>query len=572
MTPERTLRGTPAAPGIAAGRVLRLAARSVSAAAPAAEELPRAERALAAAGAGLERVAARLRAGGDSDGAEIVAANAQLCADPALLAAAAARIAAGDAAAAAIEAATASFAGSLEALPDPNLAARAADVRSIGRRAVAALDSGVAAAAAGAARRRGDPAPAPGAILVAADLGPADVVELDGVAGIALAAGSPGAHAAILARSLGIPMVVGLGEEVLAQAAGALLALDGGAGTATLEPTAARLQAALAPARESVAVADGRPAATADGARLPVLVNAAGVAEARAGVRAGAEGIGLLRTEVAFLATGGWPTVDQHRAALRPVLAELAAGATCTVRTLDFGADKTPPFLAGSDGRGVALQLAAAGALEAQLQAFERERDGLALRVLLPVAESAAQIAAARALLADGTALGAMLETAAAVAAAPELLAGCDFASIGTNDLAHDLLGIERGGERLAPAHHPRVLAAIATVAAAAAAAGLTLEVCGEAASDRTALPLLVGLGIGELSVGAALVAPVRAWLRSADRERLAALAQRALRCESPAAVAALVAAELGVESGDQGAELLDRLGGVGAVGPQGEG
>lgn len=560
MSAERTLRGTPASPGLAGGRVRRLEAAATAAtpAASADEERGRAERALGEAAAELELAAATLRARGEEAEAEILAANAQICADPALLAEVVAGVERGEPAAAAIAAAADSFARLIESVPDPALAARGADVRSVGRRAVATMlgEGGAVPAAAG------------GEILVAIDLGPADVLDLDGVAGIALAGGAPAAHAAIVARSLGIPMVVGLGERVLEQASGRPLVLDGAAGTATVDPAPSRLAApAAAPGLEP----DLRPAATADGVPLPVRVNAAGPAEVRAGVRAGAEGIGLLRTEIAFLDAGAWPTAAEHRAALRPVLAALPAGAGCTVRTLDFGADKTPPFLAGTSGRGVELQLAAAGALEAQLRALALERRDLDLRVLLPVVESVDQIEAARDSLPAVAQLGAMIETVAAVAAATELLDRCDFASVGSNDLAHAVLGVDRAAAAAASAHHPRVLEAIRTIAAAATAAGVPLEVCGEAASDPTALPLLVGLGVSELSVGAALVAPVKAWLRGADRERLTALAERALRLDGEQEVAALVAAELGAQGSDQGAELLDRLRGIGPVGAQNE-
>jgi multiphosphoryl transfer protein len=562
MSPERTLRGTPASPGVAGGRVRRLeAAVPPDAITPGdeakaggrvgspEEERRRAEAALAEAGAELEKAAATLGARGDADEAEILEANALICADPALLAEVGIAVERGAPAASAIEAAADSLARKIESVPDPVLAARGADVRSIGRRAAMTL------------LRAGPAVPAGegGEILVAPDLGPADVLDLEGVAGIALAAGAPAAHAAIVARSLGIPMVVGLGEGILDEPSGRPLVVDGTAGTATLDPTPARLaeldkrhpSGAQGPKGVVEPAPDLSPARTADGEPLPVRLNVAGVAEVRAGIAAGAEGIGLLRTEIALLRAEHWPTVEEHRRALRPLLAALPADVLCTVRTLDFGADKTPPFLAGVAGRGVELQLAAEGALAAQLQALALERGELALRVMLPVVERVDQIEAARELLPAGTHLGAMIETGAAVAASPELLGLCDFAGIGTNDLAHDLLGLDRGGDVAAAAHHPRVLAAIATVAGAAAAAGIPLEVCGEAASDPIALPLLVGLGVSELSVGAARVGPVKAWLRGAGRDALGRLAERALELGDEEEVAALVGPQphLAVES-----------------------
>ncbi len=544
MSPERTIRGIPASGGRGGGRLRRLAAERGAASGasgngPADPERERAlaERALAETAAELRGAAAELRERGESEDAEILLANAELCTDPALHAAIGSAAEEGAGAAGAIEAATDSFAASIEALPDAVLAARGADVRSLGRRAIAAL-----------VRERAVPAAGEGEVLVAADLGPADVLELERVAGIALSRGAPTAHAAVLARSLGIPMVVGLGEAILAQPEGSPIALDGTAGLATLDPAAGIAAPAAVPAVGGA----GTPSATADGSRIAVRVNAAGASEVKVGLAAGAEGVGLLRTELAFLDAERWPDLAQHRAALRPVLAALPAAAVCIVRTLDFGGDKAPPFLAADPRRGIALQLAAPGALEAQMQALGLEGGGLDLRVMLPLVQAPEELERARALLPAGAKLGAMLETAGAIRAAAPLLARCDFASVGTNDLAHDLLGSERGSLASAPGHHPLLLAAVRDAVTAARAAQVPLEVCGEAASDPIALPLLVGLGIEELSVGAARVAAVRAWLGGVARAELEDLAERALRLGEAGEVARLVGARLGSEALDE--------------------
>jgi phosphoenolpyruvate-protein kinase (PTS system EI component) len=204
---------------------------------------------------------------------------------------------------------------------------------------------------------------------------------------------------------------------------------------------------------------------------------------------------------------------------------------------LDFGGDKTPPFLAGTAQRGIALLLGAPEALRAQLEALAAARGDV--RVLLPLVEDPAQVEAVR----RWTALpvGAMVETPAAAAAADALAAAADFLSLGTNDLAHATLGTDRFGSGHAPAYDPAVLRHIATTARAAAAARTPLEVCGEAASDPVALPLLLGLGIRELSVGAARVATVRRWVRALSAQRCAQLAERALACADAAGVEALV-------------------------------
>ena len=565
---ERLLQGLPAAPGIAAGPA-RVLARAVAVAAtvlpePArAEELSVARRALAEAAAELERLAATLRADGRAEEADIVETGVLMAEDPALAAdLEGAVLGAGRPAPSALLGAAETLAATIASLGDERLAARADDVRSLGRRAARL------AAPAGAAV----PAPSPGgaAVLVADDLGPADVAELDpAVAAIALAGGSPTAHAAIVARGLGIPMAVGLGPALLELAPGAPVAVDGDRGSAALHPSASRLAAAGAAAeRRRLEAARGceqqaLPSVTRDGHPIRVLVNAATVGELERGLDAGADGVGLLRTELAFLEAAAWPGEAAHRRALAPVLGRLA-GRTATVRVLDFGGDKTPPFLRGTALRGLALLLAAPDALAQQLRAIAAEGAATDLRVLLPMAEHGEQVEAVRALLPAGARVGAMVETEAAVDRAGELAAAADFLSIGTNDLTHAVLGSDRFATGAAATHDPRVLARIAAVARAARAAGRVLEVCGEAASDPVLVPLLVGLGVDELSVGAARVSDVRALVRAVDRGRAQALAERALAAPHAAAVAALVdeAAEAAGESADGRRRVV-------AVGPQ---
>jgi len=628
--PERMLQGLPAAPGLAVGTP-RLAGTRVESWERVAEErrpleLRRARDALAAAAAELGALAERLESGGRTEEAEIVRTGVLMAEDPSLIADAERAAFDGLPAAAALDAACARHADAIAALGDPTLAARADDVRSLGRRAVRLLDAGRTPAADGARALEGVassgptasgpttsgptafgpttsgqtrsgptpcaptssgptpiPGPPPAVVLVADELGPADVAELGAdVVAIVLAAGGPTAHAAVVARGLGVPMAVGLGHGLLSAAADEAIVVDGDAGLAVLAPAGARVAAAEAAQRERRADRERArldrelPAVTRDGHRVRVLVNAATRAELDAGLAAGAEGVGLLRTELAFLDAGRWPGEGEHRAAIAPVLAGLA-GRTATVRVLDFGADKTPPFLAGTPLRGLELLLAHPDALDAQLRAAVDAGRDCDLRILLPMAESAEQVGVAQAAVARAVAavrgarapaLGAMIETRAAVAAAPEIAAAADFLSIGTNDLAHAVLGSDRFGGGPAAAHHPRVLAAMAATARAAVGARVILEVCGEAASEPASVPLLVGLGAGELSVGAARVGVVRRWVRSLRRDnarRAAAAAQRA----AGEAEAAALAAELLLEGRDAAGERVERDGRVLAVGPE---
>jgi phosphoenolpyruvate-protein kinase (PTS system EI component) len=556
---ERVLRGAPASPGMAAGaaRVLDrpggaeaagAGAGAVSSAAAAEVEVGRVRDALRAAAAEVEAVADRLRAGGRAGEADIVSTGALMAADPALEADAESAVRdRGLPAPEALREAAERHAVAIAALDDPNLAARADDVRSLGRRA--------ARLASGAAPFERTPAAAEEVVLVAHDLGPADVGELGPeVRAIVLAAGAVTAHAAIVARSLGLPMVVAAGEAALTVPNGAPLVVDGGDGVAVVEPEPARVDLARAAAdrrrRERMLAREHRalPAETRDGRRVRVLANAVTAAEVAAALEAGAEGAGLIRTELAFLDAHDWPDEADHRAALEPVLAGLA-GLTATVRVLDFGGDKVPPFLRGTTGRGIDLLLAHPNALAAQLRATIAAAGSSDLRLLLPLVSTPGQVRAVRDVVReaaqaagrDTPPIGAMVELPEAAMRAPELAAEADFLSIGTNDLTAATLGLNRFGSAQAPAHHPRVLALIARTVKAARAAAVPVEVCGEAASDPVSLPLLVGLGADELSVGAACVGEVRARVRELSAETGADLAERALSAPDAAAVERLV-------------------------------
>ena len=532
---ERVLSGAPASPGLAIGnaRVLshpsELPARDPGPTREPAAESKHALGALRQAAAELEGIAAALRDDGRPDDAEIVETGALMAADPLLESAVSTAVMDhGRSAAAALVDATEEHALVIASLPDALLAARADDVRSLGRRAAR-----IAAGAPDAVQGNGS-----AFILVAEDLGPADVAEHgDQLAGIALSAGGVTAHAAIVARSLGIPMTALAGPELLRVSDGTEIVVDGGEGTVILEPSASRAELAgaavedRAHARARERTDSSLPAVTTDGHRVRVLVNAATPAEIRAGLAAGAEGAGLIRTELAFLDAPGWPSREQHVEMLAPLLAALA-GHTATVRVLDFGGDKLPPFLRDEPRRGMELLLAHAGAFRAQLTAIAQVVGTAHVRVLLPMVRTADDVRITRAIfgtLGGQLELGAMIELPEAALAAAEIAAECDFLSIGTNDLTHATLGTDRFAHGEAPAHDPRVLAHIASSARAAKAAGIPLEVCGEAASDPLTVPLLVGLGADELSAGAARVGAVRAWVRALDHGATERLAQRAL-------------------------------------------
>jgi phosphoenolpyruvate-protein kinase (PTS system EI component) len=555
---ERVIRGLAASPGVAVGRVLLHDA-------PIAQEQPHRGAAVeaAAALAALDGVAAelgrradRLRADGFQPEAEILDANRLMALDP-LLRGDVERLSIHATAGAALRTASDRHAGLLATLDDPLLAARATDVRELGRRAARRLSP------------NGSRPVAEGPfVLVADDIGPADVAELrdsDGsIIAVALAHGAATSHAAIMARSLGLPMLVGAGGEILDATPETVVVLDGDSGHAYLHPTEERLEwgrehvARLVRERAQHARERALPPVTTDGQWVTLLANAATTVEVRAAVEMQADGVGLLRTELAFLEAGAWPTEDEHVAALEPLLT-LLGGLVATVRVLDFGSDKTPPFLAGIETRGIELLLEHPDALAAQLRAILRLAGGTELRLLLPLVESADQVRAVRRLLRAAAAdvgwtaamppVGAMVETPLAAERAREIALEADFLSIGTNDLVQYTLGLDRT-QPLATARSaadPRVLSLIARTVEAAHDAGLTVEVCGEAASVPDVATLFVGLGVDELSVAPARIDELRT----------------TVRVTSASDAAAAAAAVLSGESRNEEGEVLGGLGGV---------
>jgi phosphoenolpyruvate-protein kinase (PTS system EI component) len=415
--------------------------------------------------------------------------------------------------------------------------------------------------------------PSHASILVARDLGPVEVAELrlgqGGVEAIALAEGAATSHSAIMARSLGIPMAVGVGTALLALEKGTTLIVDGDLGAVTVAPPAREVAAARRSIRarrraaQALAAARALPAETRDGRRIRLLCNASTAAETAAGLEAGAEGVGLLRTELAFLEWEAWPTEDEHVAALVAAL-ELLRGRTATVRTLDFGADKTPPFLAGISERGLTLTLRHAEALAAQIRAIARAGAATDLRVLLPLVESGDQVRAVRA-LAPGLRLGAMIETPAAVEQVGEIAIASDFLSIGTNDLVQYALRLDRDRPlaSASTASEPEILRLVAHVVESAHAVGRTVEICGEAAGEPALAALFVGLGVDELSVAPTRVDQIRATVRALRASAATETARAALDCAAAADVLELAAELLSGEGRDETGQMVGGLGGI---------
>jgi len=497
--------------------------------------------AFAAVAAGRSALAGELRAGGRDQDAGIVEIGALIAADPALVEPAVTAVGAiGDAvpltaAAGAVTAAAEAQARILEALPDPDLAQRAGDVRQVAAAVIARLSGATA------------PPPAPDRpfILVSREVDPADLIRLadSGLAGAVSVGGGASSHAAIIARGLGLPMLAGADPAVLGAPAGHPAILDATAGELTVHPPRAASgrgtgpmasAAAASAARGSGGVGSGgveavapRAVATADGEPVTLLCNVASGAETRLGLAGGAAGVGLLRTEIPFTQARGWPARDEHLAALRPVLG-LLTGRVAVVRLLDFAGDKVPSF---SGAEGLPAFLAAPHALADQLAAaLEAGRD-TDLRIMIPMVRTVQEVHAVRSELARAAKaagvppplLGIMVEVAGTAADADRFAAEVDFFSVGTNDLTADVLRRDRSELRPADTADPAVLRLIGQVAAAARRAGIGVSVCGDSAADPAVLPLLIGLGIRALSVGAARVPLVAGWVAQVSASGAAA-------------------------------------------------
>ena len=557
--------GQPASPGIGIGPAWQSR--------PAAPDLPdlpsrgqaaesrRLEDALAAVRRDLQRIRAGTARDAGETPAAIFDAHLMLLADTELLADVRDRLAHGLPAPQAWSAATDRIAAEFEALPDPYLKARAADVRAVAEQVLRAL-LGLPGAA----------LPAAG-VLIAADLTPAETAGLDPdqVAGVLLAFGSRTSHAAILARTRGIPAVVGLGTAVLDVPAGTQVAIDGGTGEVVVappEPVLARFRARDAEQkshRERARALASTPAATRDGVPIAVGANVGSPADARAAAEHGADLAGLVRTEFLFLGRDTAPPADEQEAAYREI-AEALRGRRITLRTLDVGGDKPLRYLptAAEENpflgvRGLRHSLEHPLLLAEQLLAIVRVARDVPVSVMFPMVSTVPEVIRARQVLDDaiaragggpptGLRVGIMMEVPAAALKTAAFAPYVDFVSIGTNDLTQYALAAERGNAALAAladGTDPGVLRLIDAVCRGAGDR-VAVAVCGELAGDETAVPLLAGFGVRELSVAPRSVPTVKEAVRATSLGHAARAAAQALSLADAAAVRALLAAAPG--------------------------
>jgi len=404
------------------------------------------------------------------------------------------------------------------------------------------------------------------AIVLAEDLKPSQFITLDAgkLAGICTAAGGPTSHVAMLAAAIGVPTLVAAGPDVLEIADGTWLVLDAETGFLHVAPDASELAAAeqaLAVRRQrrnAEKSAAHRDCVTADGVRIEVFANLGSLAEAQLAAANGAEGCGLLRTEFLFL-DRETPPDEAEQSRLYQDIATALSGKPLVIRTLDIGGDKPLPYLPlpveanpALGLRGVRTSLWREDLLRIQLRAILSVKPADQCRILLPMITDIAEVLRVRELIQEEATglhcsshiqVGAMIETPAAALLGDQLARVVDFFSIGTNDLTQYTLAIDRDHAELAArldGLHPAVLRLIATAVASGNKQQRLTAVCGGLASDPAAVPILLGLGVTELSVVPALVPQLKGLIRGLTSSACRALATQALEQESAAAVRAL--------------------------------
>lgn len=453
-------------------------------------------------------------------------------------------------------------------IEDDYMRARAADVADIGRQVLIQLNGRPAALK----------IPSPG-ILIAADLSPSDTARLDRamVLGVCTEMGGPTSHSAILARTLGIPAVLGCGEDLGEIAEGTPLVVDGSTGQVWIAPSvkiSSVYQEKIVEWRKLQALArqtSRAPAVSKDGIAVEIVANIGSAKDARTALDSGADGVGLLRSEFLFLGRRDMPEEEEQFAAYQEI-AEVMEGRPLVVRTLDVGGDKPLAYLPQKEEqnpflgkRALRLCLDKPDFFKAQLRAILRVSAGHNIKIMFPMVADIVELRRALSLLEEAreevlrrgilTApkvdVGIMVEIPSAALLAPVFAREVDFFSIGTNDLTQYTMAAERGNADVAylqDALHPAVLRLIDRTIRAADEAGKWVGVCGELAGDPVAIPILLGLGVKELSMAPGSIPAAKSLARTLDIARLRDFARESLELESAAAVRILAKERLGLQ------------------------
>ncbi len=566
-TARQTFTGIAASPGLVVGTLVQtgqVALEVEDRFSSVAAEAAALDAALSAALAQLAALGREARANGQAEQAAIFAAHSGLLQDADLLLATSRSVVQRHGAAWGWRHAVAARVAVQRALPDATLAARAADLQDVGERVLRYLlgrgGETDGAAAAAAAAWPDD------AILLADDLSPSVTAQIDTsrVRGFCTARGGPTAHTAILARALGLPAVVAAGAGVLADLVpGTVAILDGYRGRMYVGPS----ETALAEARDMVARIARRqaeeartrqlPATTTDGHLVEIAANANRADQAVSALQAGADGVGLMRTEFLFLERDEVPDEEAQYTAYRDMVLALG-GRPLIVRTLDIGGDKQVPHLdlPVEDNpflgvRGARLVLRRDDLLVPQLRALYRAARHGPLSIMFPMISTVEEVLALRARMeavrlaldAPTVPVGIMIEVPSAALMADRFAAHVDFFSIGTNDLTQYALAVDRQHPELAgmaDSLHPAVLRLVERTVAGARRHGRWVGVCGGLAGEPLGAALLVGLGVDELSMSTGDLGSVKALLRRHSLAELQALARQALDVDTADEVRAL--------------------------------
>jgi phosphoenolpyruvate-protein phosphotransferase len=487
-------------------------------------ELQKFKEAVEAVAANLSETGDRLRAAGSEGEAAIFDFHVEMAEDPELASAVEERIGNLESPEAAVLAVGEEYAAQYAAMDDEYLAARADDVRDVTGQISAQL-MGRGASAFEALKTP--------SVVLAHSLAPSDTARIQrGMAlGFVTAEGSKTSHVSIMARSMGIPAVVGVGPELEDILAAKTVAVDGGEGYAIADPDSEtvaeykRMSGALAEERAALDEYRHIEASTSEGRRIEIAANLGSASEAEDALQWGAEGVGLFRTEFLFMERDDLPSEDEQYVAYSAVVRAFGEKPVI-IRTLDVGGDKDLPGVdqAAEENpflgwRGIRMSLDTPELFKPQLRAILRAAANGNLKVMFPMVADVGELEAAketlqecrRELESEGVEIGevetgVMIETPAAAVCAAELAEESAFFSIGTNDLVQYTLAADRGNERLRRlqnADHPAVLALIRQTCEAANAAGIQVGVCGEAAGEPEMIPKLVEFGVTELSMAA---------------------------------------------------------------------
>lgn len=415
------------------------------------------------------------------------------------------------------------------------------------------------------------------AILVATDLTPSDTAGLDPtkVLGICTTSGSATSHSAIIARTLGIPAVLGVDAQVLHLADGTVMALDGESGRAWVEPEShildllAAKQSAWQTAQQQARATAHQPAITRDRRQISVFANIGSISDVQVAVASGAEGVGLLRTEFLYLDRTSAPT-EEEQLEVYQAIAQVLDNRPLIIRTLDVGGDKPLPYLRVGlreanpflGSRGIRFCLDNLDLFKTQLRAILRASVGHQIKIMLPMIATVTEVRAAKTILGEVQAelnqagipfdaamkVGIMVEVPSAVAIADQLAAEVDFFSIGTNDLSQYVMASDRTNPRVAnlvDALHPAVLRMVQQTIQAANAAGISVGLCGELAADTLATPILLGLGLDELSVNPQSIAGVKQAIARLSIVECEAIVASALQQDSAVQVRELISSSV---------------------------